>query len=275
MGLQAEAFNVPNDGVNLFRRGGGFHHDQHRRASIIDAPMRKSLLALGAALLLSTQAFATYFVVLKDGTQYRAKAKWTVVNGKAIIALENGQSLQLDPSAIDVARSEEVTKFGGGSVLAQQQQTQTAPTKQQTSALGAAFKLRKLPGDQAATTSAPPPVAPITGPVLSNEVLNKFESAFENVGIFEHVLTGTSLHTLRADLTVDSEEKVFNALTATALLIMHNAGVPGAQIDMVELFMKTTVGQAAGRFQMNRADAQILDSKSMTPQDYFVRKVIY
>jgi len=238
--------------------------------------MRKSLLTLGVAFLLSTQAFATYFVVLKDGTQYRAKAKWTVVNGKAIIALENGQSLQLDPSAIDAARSEEVTKFGGGSVLAQQQQTQTAPAKQQTSALGAAFKLRKLPGDQAATTTnVPPPVAPIIGPVVSNEVLNKFESAFENVGIFEHTLAATGAHSLRADLTVDNEEKVFNALTATALLVMHNAGVAGAQVDVVELFMKTTVGQAAGRFQMNRADAQVLESKWMSPQDYFIRKVIY
>ena len=237
--------------------------------------MRKLLITLGVAFLLSTQAFATYFVVLKDGTQYRAKAKWTVVNGKAIVALENGQSLQLDPGAIDVARSEEATKFGGGSVFAQQQQTQTASTKQNTSALGAAFKLRKLPGDQAATTTNVPTAAPITGPVVSSEVLNKFETAFENVGIFEHVLTGTSLHSLRADLTVDSEEKVFNALTATALLITHNAGVPGTQIDMVELFMKTTVGQAAGRFQMTSADAQVLDTKSMTPQDYFVRKVIY
>ena len=238
--------------------------------------MRKLLLPLGVAFLLSTQAFATYFVVLKDGTQYRAKAKWTVVNGKAIIALENGQSLQLDPGAIDVARSEEVTKFGGGSVLAQGQQTQTAPAKQQPSGLGAAFKLRKLPGDQApTTTSVPSPVAPITGPVVSSEVLNKFETAFENVGIFEHTLTGTGAHTLRADLTVDSEEKVFNALTATAFLIVHNAGVAGAQVDMVELFMKTTVGQAAGRFQMTRTDAGALDAKTMTPQDYFVRKVIY
>jgi hypothetical protein len=235
--------------------------------------MRKSLLTLGAALLLSTQAFATYFVVLKDGTQYRAKAKWTIVNGKAIVALENGQTLQLDASAIDVAKSEEATKFGGGSVLAQGQ-TQTAPTKQEPSALGAAFKLRKLPGDQSATTTNVAPVA-ITGPVVSTEVLNKFEQAFENVGIFEHVLTGTGLHTLRADLSVDSEEKVFNALTATAFLVMHNAGVPGAQVDMVEIFMKTTVGQAAGRFQMTRADAQALDSKSTTPQDYFIRKVIY
>ncbi|MDQ6801108.1 MAG: hypothetical protein M3041_09755 [Acidobacteriota bacterium] len=235
--------------------------------------MRKSLLTLGAALLLSTQAFATYYVVLKDGTQYRAKAKWTIVNGKAIVALENGQSLQLDPNAIDVAKSEEATKFGGGTVLAQQQ-AQAAPSKQAPSTLGGAFKLRKLPGDQT-TTNAPAPVAPITGPVVSNEVLTKFETAFENVGIFEHTLVGTGAHALRADLTVDSEEKVFNALTATALLIMHNAGVPGAQIDMVELFMKTTVGQAAGRFQISRADAQVLDSKSMTPQEYFVRKVIY
>jgi hypothetical protein len=236
--------------------------------------MRKSLITLAAALLLSTQAFATYFVVLKDGTKYRAKAKWTVVNGKAVVALENGQSLQLEPSAIDVAKSEEATKFGGGLVLAQQQ-TQTAPAKQQSSALGAAFKLRKLPGDQAPTTNGPAPVAPISGPVVSNEVLNKFEQAFENVGIFEHKLVGTGAHTIRADLTVDSEEKVFNALSATAFLIMHNAGVPGAQVDMVELFMKTTVGQAAGKFQMTRADAQGLDSKSMTREDYFIRKVIY
>jgi hypothetical protein len=236
--------------------------------------MRKSLITLGAALLLSTQLFATYYVVLKDGTQYRAKAKWTVVNGKAIVALENGQTLQLDPNAIDAAKSEEATKFGGGSVLAQQQ-AQSASGKQEKSNLGAAFKLRKLPGDQSATTTNTPAPVAISGPVISNEVLNKFENAYENVGIFEHTMVGTGAHTLRADLTVDSEEKVFNALSATAFLIVRNAGVAGVQVDMVELFMKTTVMQAAGRFQMNRADAQALDSKSMTREDYFVRKVIY
>jgi hypothetical protein len=110
---------------------------------------------------------------------------------------------------------------------------------------------------------------------MGTEVLNKFEQAFENVGIFEHSIVATGLHSVRADLTVDSEEKVFNALTATAFLVVHNAGVAGTQVDMVELFMKTTVGQAAGRFQMTRADADALDAKTVTPQDYFVRKVIY
>ena len=118
-------------------------------------------------------------------------------------------------------------------------------------------------------------VAPITGTPLSTEVIAKFEQAYENVGIFEHKLTPTGAHTFRAELVTDNEEKVFNALTATAFLIMHDAGVPGTKIDMAELFMQTTISVAAGRFQMTHADAEMLDSKKMTREEYFVRKVIY
>ncbi len=228
--------------------------------------MRKILL-LAAALLVSSQAFATYFVVLKDGTQYRAKAKWTVVNGKAIVQLESGQTMQLDPNSIDVAKSEETTKMGGASVLATEQ-SQGNSGKQ--SDLGAAFKLRKLPGET--STTAPAPVVP-TGPVVSNDVLAKFESAYENVGIFEHKLTGTGLHSVRAELVADNEEKVFNAISATSFLIDH--GVSGTPIDLVELFMKTTTGGSSGRFQMKRDDAHALSTKAISREEYFVRKVLY
>ena len=88
-------------------------------------------------------------------------------------------------------------------------------------------------------------------------------------------LTGVSPGAGRADLTADSEDKVFNAISATSFLMVHNAGVPGADIKMVELFMKTTVGGSAGRFQMTKADAQALDSKQISQQEYFVRHVIY
>src|SRR5437660_3323887 len=146
--------------------------------------MRK-LLTL-AALFVSTQAFATYFVVLKDGSQIRARAKWTIVSGKAIVPLENGGSMTLDPNQIDVAKSEETTKMGGGSVLAVEQGR--GPQKPQQSTLGSAFKLHKLPGDAAQTAPAPvtgiPPIATTSGPLLSSEVLSKFERAYENVGIF-------------------------------------------------------------------------------------------
>jgi hypothetical protein len=236
--------------------------------------MRKLLLIFGVALLLSTQASATYFVVTKDGTQYRAKAKWTVVNGKAIVQLENGQTIQLDPNTIDAARSEEVTRLGGGSVIGVEQ-TQTAPAKQQPG-LGSAIRLRKLPGSQQPTApNTPAPIAPISGPVISNEVLNKFERAYENVGIFEHKLTATGARSLRAEVTADNEEKVFNAISATAFLVVRNAGATGVQVDMVELFMKTTTGGSSGRFQMTRADAQALDAKQITREEYFIRRVLY
>lgn len=235
--------------------------------------MRKSLVILGAALFVSSQALATYFIVLKDGSQLRAKAKWTIVGGKAMIKLENGQTMALDPTTIDAAKSEEVTRMGGASVLGVEQ---TSANTKQTSSLGAAIKLRKLPG---AAESAPAPVAPppvATGASqLSTEVVGKFERAFENVGIFEHKVTAAGAHSLRADLTVDSEDKVFNALSATAFLMVRNAGVSGAQVDMVELFMKTTSSGSSGRFQMTRDDAQALDTKQITREEYFIRKVLF
>ncbi|HWW60438.1 MAG TPA: hypothetical protein VN181_03630, partial [Thermoanaerobaculia bacterium] len=66
--------------------------------------MKRSLMVM-VALLLATQASATYIVVLRDGTQYKAKEKWTVSAGKANVSLENGQFLQLDPSLIDEKKS--------------------------------------------------------------------------------------------------------------------------------------------------------------------------
>jgi hypothetical protein len=165
--------------------------------------------------------------------------------------------------------------MGGGSILAVEQ-TQNAQKSQQ-SQLGASFKLRKLPGQQTPgqtdTANTPPPIAPTSGVLLSSEVLSKFERAYENVGIFEHKLTATGAHSLRAELTADSEEKVFNAISATSFLIVRLAS--GAQVDLVELFMKTTTGGSSGRFQMTRDDANLLDGKAVTREDYFIRKVLY
>jgi len=240
--------------------------------------MRKLLIVL-AALFVSTQAFATYFIVLKDGTQIRARQKWTVSGGKAIVQLEGGGTMTLDPNAIDVAKSEETTKLGGASVFSTSDQSATiAPQPQSQPGLGGAYKLRKLPTDASQNTTPTTNTAPIatpSGPQLSSEVLNNFERAYENVGIFEHKITSTGARSLRAELTADNEEKVFNAISATSFLIMRNAGVPGAQIDQVELFMKTTTGGSSGRFQMTRSDAASLDGHTITREEYFVRKVLY
>ena len=241
--------------------------------------MKKPFIIAALAILIATQTFAaSYWVVTKDGTRYEAKTKWTMVNGKAMITLVNGTVMAIDPGSIDVAKSEETTRLGGGSLFGVEQLPGTSTSKAST--LGSSIRLHKLPSSQPAVaapattaTDIPQPSAPGTG--LGTDVIGRFERAFENVGIFEHKLVATGTKSLRADLTADTEDKVFNTLTATAFLIVHNAGIAGVQIDSVDLFLKTTTGGAAGRFHVTRDDAQALEAKTMTPQAYFVLKVLF
>ena len=224
---------------------------------------------------MASQAFAVYWVVLKDGTKYKAKAKPAIANGRATLALVNGEILTFDPNLIDWPKSDATTKSGLGdaTIFGTQQELQSpAPTTQTSSLSG--IHLRKVPA-----APAPAPVvqaeAPPTNANIPTEVISNFERAFENVGIFEHTVKATGPHSLRADVTADNEEKVFNALSAVSFLIMHNAGVSKIQIDLVELYMKTTTGGAAGRFKMSRTDAEALETKRVSRQDYFIHNVLF
>jgi hypothetical protein len=246
--------------------------------------MKKSFAVAAVTALFAANAFATYIVVLRTGSTYKAKARPVVQNGKTLIALESGQSLSLDASLVDFAKSDQMTNAGMGDtkVLAVQE-TAPAPTTPQRSTLGSAFHIRKNVGGNAPPVPEPAaaPTAAIASPSgsgVSQEVIDKFQRAYENVGLFEYKVTPDGSGKIHVELTADSEDKVFNAISATAFLISKDAGVPGANIQMVELFMKTTMGGSSGRFQMTKADAVDLEAKATSPQvwqDYFVRKVIF
>jgi hypothetical protein len=246
--------------------------------------MKKTLVLSAAAALVAVHAFATgYWVVMKDGTRYHAKAKPTINGTRATIQMQSGSSLVVDANQIDPAKSEEVTRLGGGEVLAEQAPTGGTTLQPQTSPLGS-IRLRKLPSAQPAPSAPQPasavaPTAP-TGGEVPPGVVDKFARAFESAGVFEHKITSISKSAIHCELTADNEDKVFNTLSAAAFLTTKNAGLPGVQIDMVEIFMKTTNGGSAGRFQMTQADAQALYAGGVAPdrtklQDYFIRKVIY
>jgi len=245
--------------------------------------MKKILTFVACTLLFTVPAFARYIVVLKNGTRYIAKAKWTVTNGKALVQLENGQSLQLDPALIDVAKSEQMTKIGLASANVLDLNPDAPKAKEQGPSIGSQIKLRKQQPAQTKTeesapaqkeSSSTPAITPGAG-TMPASVIDKFQRAYENIGIFEHKVVANGGRAIRAELTADTEERVFHALSATSFLMVRNAGDPGVQIEVVELFMRTTNGGAAGRFQMTREDAKALDERKITQQDYFVRKVIY
>jgi hypothetical protein len=236
----------------------------------------KKTLTLAAFLsLVAAPSFAAkYVVVLKNGTNYAAKEKWTVVKGKALVKLENGQMLQLDPALIDVAKSEELTKYGSASAsivdLNPNMPKVDAPKKASIGNIRLRPKTEAEPIDK----TVAPAVVVQPGSTMA-QVIEKFQRAYENDGIFETKVVSTGERALRVELTVDTEERVFGAISTTAAMIERNAFVEGAKFDMVELFMKTTTGGAAGRFQMSREDAEALLGKKVTREEYFISKVIY
>jgi hypothetical protein len=247
--------------------------------------MKKTLVFVAFTALFALPSFGSYIVVLKNGAQYAAKAKPTVVNGKAIIQLENGQSMSVDPKLIDEAKSAQATKHGmsNATTIDLDANIAPAPAAPKQPSLGDTIRLRPRGPQQTAQEQSITPkstpsqsAAVATAPgQLGLDVIEKFERAFDNIGIFERKLVPTGGRSMRADMTVDTEDRVFNAISATAYLMVRNAGMQGVQIDMVELYMKTTANGAAGRFQMTRADAEALTANKISQQEYFVRKVIY
>lgn len=245
--------------------------------------MRKILAISLLAALAASAALADYVVVLKDGRRYEARAKWTIVQGKAIIELTNGRRLQLDPAMIDAPASEAATRSGLGDakVLEMAPQTPASSRKQQPS-LGSIASIRKSPETPAAVTPAPSPApaaksggrpaepAVIAGSVDST-VAEKFNAAYENVGIYERKLSLSEAGRLRIDLMADTEDQVFKAISATAFVF---ANVPSSYAG-VDLFLQTVNGGSAGRFQMSKQDAQALANKQIEWYDFFVSNVIF
>ncbi len=254
--------------------------------------MKKSLLLFALVSLFAANAFAaSYWIVMKDGSQYECKQKWTVKDGKAWFTTVAGQTLTVDPGQIDVAKSEQATKYNGGAVIAgaaNQTTTNAAPQE----GLGSQIKLRK-PASQVTPAGPPPAPAPTTPTTTGvhrprrtathppgRRRIGRGGAPEVRAGVRErrHFRAQSRLHQLaqhprRGDRR--QRGKSLQRHLGHRLPRGRDGGVPGVHIDMVELFMKTTTGGSAGRFQMTRDDAQAIESKQIEKSDYFVRKVIY
>jgi len=109
--------------------------------------MRKTLAFAAFALLFASSSFANYMVVLKNGTQYEAQAKWTIVNGKAQFRTKAGQLIAIDATLIDEAKSERATRLGLGGDAKELDLSPNLPstgtTAKPAQSLGSAIRLRK------------------------------------------------------------------------------------------------------------------------------------
>jgi hypothetical protein len=251
------------------------------RAEVAD--MKKFTALFLFLVIFAPSAFAEYIVVLTNGTRYKAKEKWRVVNGKAILTLDTGAVMQIDPALIDAKKTDEVNRLGLGdvNVIAVGKSGPATPQAKPES-LGSIASIRKI--DAPAPAAGPgrregepekPSITPGSEGYLGNDVASKFVGAYENVGLFESNVAPSAPYTLRIELTTDNEDQVFKALSATAWVMLRVPSITGSRVDMVELFMGTMTGGAAGRFKITPADAEKIDKKQITLADYFVQNVLF
>lgn len=242
-------------------------------------------LAVAFFLLMPVLSFASYTVVMRDGQRYRAKEKWTIVNGKAIFTLENGQSMSLDPKLIDQAESEKVNaqSLGGARILATSQAP--AESKPSASPLGSitikpttnTATATKTPAAASTRSTTPSAVGAATGSTnLSNNVVQIFSQAYENVGLFDAKVLGNGPNRLHITMTADNEDQVFKAISATAFMMTKVHGATQERVETIDLFLTTINGGSGGKFQMTLADATDLAQDTQNKwKDYFIRKVIF
>lgn len=241
----------------------------------------KRTLVLAAALLMAALPALAFVVKLKDGTLIFARTAYTVKGTKAIITLENGTVTQYDLDKIDVPGTEEYNQKYGGNVIALDTPDQkTLPVPQTTQP--PASSLRDLIArKKAQAKSAPTPSNPMAGTdagsqaqswaAVDQPVQVAFAKFFDGAGISQYRLTNYR-GKLRLLSTANSEEAVFNALSAAARAVAELADK--GKDATLEIVLTTSGGESGGTFTLSPDQARALVNGQVAVADYFVKNVV-
>lgn len=242
--------------------------------------MRRAAIGL-LALLLLAPALLAYVVKMKDGSLVFARAPYTVKGRRAIITLENGTVTQIDLEKIDVPGTEKYNRENIGNVIAIDTPEEKVfqlptPVPQSKGALQELIRQRRGHLDR----PTPGPAAPPSGAAASSPeawqpdpiLQAAFAQVFEGTGFTQYRVTNNRGKN-RILATANSEQAVFNALSASARAIVHASD--RGRTQPVEIVLATSSGEPAGTFEMTLEQARLIVERGTTVQDYFVRNVIF
>jgi hypothetical protein len=250
------------------------------------------ILALTLALAVWASAAGAYTVILKDGTKLVAREKYKVVNGMALIVLQNGTQTSIKASEIDEARTTQINQSNyGTAVVLDETGKQTdlpantpPPPRPQLKDLIASRQSAPQPAAAAprreASAAAPGP-APTSGgteldrlprvPLAKLELAGEIKQALRAKGI-EDVLIYRGSRPDRAllEITTNSEAAVFRSLEASAAVLLQ---MRARGISAFELSMSSAARERAGQFTLTPELAAMLDEKRVETGVFYVQNV--
>lgn len=259
--------------------------------------MRKTQLILAAVLaaLIAAPAFA-YTIVLKDGGRVTAREKFEVVNGQAILTLQNGTQASYDLNEIDLEATEAANKndYGTAQLIQENVDTQGVDDepppppratlsdliKQQRAGIRKQEQSRRTvsidddSGVERLASGAPDLSSLKEQPFPNLELVSQLQQFFRTQGIGEvTVLQSTEEGLPLVKAITSSEASVFRALAVAASALSEMRARHGETVPGLDLLLMASPSNRAGQFSLTPDMARELLGQRTDISNFYVKYV--
>jgi len=250
--------------------------------------------ALAAALLAAPPAAADYVIYTKDGARILAREKPTTQGNRLLFRTPLGTQQSIPLADFDEQRTEKANKegLGGAYVLSDTPDTKVIPAPADKKPSLSEYirqnkKIMKVPGESLRGLADEPTVEPAKAPAgagtakgaeipsaaVDLQVTAAFGQAFEGAGL-RGLRVSSIPRGVRLQSVTDTEQQVLGAVAAAARGLKESRAM-GRPIEKVEMYLVTSGGENAGRFEISPDQADALLNGRITPAKYFVSSVIF
>ena len=250
--------------------------------------MKKTLGLALLALCASAWSDAAYVLILKDGSRQIARDKYKV-KGKVVEFVTAIGTLRSIPLALlDVQATEELNarNFGSATPLdwvdAQKAPPTPTPTPSVAKMVGS-LRSGLAPGSLSTVRPTPTPIVTYhEAKFADSRVDQAFEQGLEAYHLYLYRTSrGTEPTYLFVEVQVNGQKEVsraLQALTTTYHVINQDLlkkNQPERIPERLEILLLNEAGKEAGVFRLSPADAEELASGKITPEAFFVQKVMF
>lgn len=245
--------------------------------------MKKPVIAVLLLAGVASTAQAVYVVLLRNGTRLVAREKYEVKGASAWITLKNGTLTSVPLSQVDVPATDKLNARNLGDAVPldwadQEQRPLATPTP--TPSVANLGRIRPGAGGPVGEAARPTPTPGISyraATYSDPQVDQAFQQGLESYHLYLYrTSVGTRPTYYFMEVQVNGQEEVLRVLQAVSMtyhLLRDKA--PDRAPERVELQLLNESGREAGLFRMSPEDAAELVTGAITPEDFFVRNVIF
>lgn len=245
--------------------------------------MKKAVIFGVLLVLLASQAYALYVIVLRNGERLVAKEKYQVKGASAVFTSRIGTVTSVPLSQIDLAATDKTNSQHIGDAESLDwvdQEKRELPTPTPTPPVAGLGKIKPGLAKSEGFAAHPTPTPGISirdTHYHDAQVDQTFQQGLESFHLYLYRTSqGTRPEYLFLEVQVNGQSEVLKALQAictTYKLLAEKA--PERAPERVEVQMLNEAGKEAGVFRLSLADATELIGGKVTPENFFVQHVIF